>query len=160
MIDTSRSVALAGYSDGRLHEVDPLTRAQLASIIYRLLDDGSLELYGAGEAVFADVDLAAWYYNPVTTIGSAGIVSGIGGGNYNPSGLVTWAQVLTVMSRFVPAQEYKLRYIQYDGWARPSVETSVALGWIEDSTEIDPDAVITRGEAVDLINAILKQYQD
>lgn len=160
VIDTSRSVALAGYSDGRLHEVDPLTRAQLATIIYRLLDDGSLELYGAGEAVFADVDLAAWYYNPVTTIGAAGIVSGIGGGNYNPSGLVTWAQVLTVMSRFVTAQEYKLRYIQYDGWARPSVETAVALGWIEDSTEIDPDAVITRGEAVDLINAILKQYQD
>ena len=160
VIDTSRSVVLVGYGGGQLHEDDPLTRAQLATIVYRLLDNESIDLYGAGEALFADVDIAAWYYNPVTTIGAAGIVSGIGGGNYNPSGLVTWAQVLTVMSRFVTAQEYKLRYIQYDGWARPSVETAVALGWIEDSTEIDPDAVITRGEAVDLINAILKQYQD
>ena len=45
------------------------------------------------------------------------------------------------------------------GWARPAIETAVALGWIEDSAEIVPDDVITRGEAVELINMVLKQYR-
>ena len=71
----------------------------------------------------------------------------------------TWAQILTVLGRFVEPQELPLQHIQYDGWARSAIETAVALGWIEDSAEIDPNAVITRGDAVTLINTVLMQYK-
>lgn len=159
VIDTSRSVVLIGYDDGQLHEDDSLTRAQLATIVYRLLDDESITRYGAGQAIFDDVSAGAWYYEAVTTIAHAGIVNGIGEGRYDPEGLVTWAQALTVLSRFVEAQEWPLQYIQYNGWARQAMETAVALGWIEDSAKVAPDSTITRGEVVALINTVLEQYR-
>ena len=159
VIDTSRSVVLAGYGDGQLHEKDPMTRAQLATIIYRLLTDESISRYREGQAIFNDVSVGAWYYQAVTTIGHAGIVSGVGGGRYDPDGLVTWAQAITVLSRFVEQQECELKHITYTGWARQAVETAVALGWIEDSTEFVPDAPISRGELVSLFNCVLESYR-
>lgn len=159
IIDTSRSVVLAGYGDGQLHEEDPLTRAQLATIIYRLLTDESISHYGKGQAIFDDVSAGAWYYQAVTTIGHAGIVSGVGGDQYDPDGLVTWAQAITVLSRFVEQQECELKHIIYTGWARPFIETAVSLGWIEDNHEFVPDALIKRGELVSLFNSVLGLYR-
>lgn len=159
VIDTSRSVVLAGYGDGKLHEGDFLTRAQLATIIYRLLDDESMTRYGAGQPLFDDVSAGAWYYQAVTTIGHAGIVSGVGGGRYDPDGLVTWAQAITVLSRFVEQQEYKLQNITYNGWAEPYIETAVVLGWISDSSDFAPDSIINRGELVALYNQVLETYR-
>ena len=159
VIDTSRSVVLAGYGDGQLHEEDPLTRAQLATIVYRLLTDESISYYEKGQPLFVDVSADVWYYQAVTTIGHAGIVSGVGGGRYDPDGLVTWTQAITVLSRFVEQQECELKHITYTGWARQAVETAVALGWIEDSTEFVPDAPISRGELVSLFNSVLESYR-
>ena len=159
VIDTSRSVVLAGYGDGQLHEKDPMTRAQLATIIYRLLTDESIFYYEKGQPLFDDVSAGAWYYQTVTTIGHAGIVSGVGGGRYDPDGLVTWAQAITVLSRFVEQQECELKHITYTGWARPFIETAVSLGWIEDNHEFVPDALIKRGELVSLFNSVLKLYR-
>ena len=159
IIDTSRSVVLVGYGDGQLHEEDPLTRAQLATIVYRLLTDESISYYEKGQPLFVDVSADVWYYQAVTTIGHAGIVSGVGGGRYDPDGLVTWAQAITVLSRFVDQQEYKLQNIAYNGWANPFIETAVALGWISDSSDFAPDSIINRGELVSLYNRVLETYR-
>lgn len=160
VIDTSRSVVLLGYGDGSLHENDPLTRAQLATIVYRLLDDDSIAQYDTdGAAQFKDVAADAWYYRYVQTINRAGIVLGVGEGTYAPNGLVTWAQTITILSRFVEQQDYELQHIQYDGWAVDAVQTAVALGWIEDSAEFNPDAIISRGQLVDLVNSVLAMYR-
>lgn len=160
VIDTSRSVVLLGYGDGSLHEDDPLTRAQLATIVYRLLDDDSIAQYDIdGAAQFKDVAADAWYYRYVQTINRAGIVLGVGEGNYAPNGLVTWAQTITILSRFVEAQDYELQHIQYDGWALDAVQTAVALGWIEDSAEFNPDDIIGRGALVQLVNSVLEMYR-
>lgn len=160
VIDTSRSVVLLGYGDGSLHENDPLTRAQLATIVYRLLDDDSIAMYDTdGAAQFMDVTPDAWYYRYVQTINRAGIVLGVGEGNYAPNGLVTWAQTITILSRFVEPQDYELQHIQYDGWAVDAVQTAVALGWITDSADFNPDAIISRGQLVDLVNSVLEMYR-
>lgn len=158
VIDTSRSVVLAGYGDGLLHEDDPLTRAQLATIIYRLLSKGTLEKYQTYDSPFADVNDGAWCTDYIATLARAGIINGIGNGEYNPDGVVTWAQVLTVLSRFTEPQEYDLQQIQYDGWALDAVQTAVALEWIEDRVDFDPNASISRGELVELVNGILEKY--
>ena len=108
---------------------------------------------------FTDVDASAWYAPFVLTLADAGVVGGTGDGYFAPDSPTTWVQLLTVLGRFVERQECALQHIRYDGWARPAIETAVALGWIEDSAEIVPDDVITRGEAVELINMVLKQYR-
>ncbi len=159
VIDTSRTIVLLGYGDGLQHEEDPLTRAQLATIIYRLLDDESIALYSNAALSFTDVPADAWYAPYVQAINSAGIVYGVGGGRYDPEGVVNWAQIITILSRFVEQQEYKLQHIQYDGWAVEAIQTAVALGWIEDSADFNPDAVISRGELVQLVNGVLAMYR-
>ena len=101
----------------------------------------------------------AWYYQAVNTIGHAGIVSGVGDGMYNPEGLVTWGQAITVISRFVESQECPLQHIAYDGWATPYIATAVSLGWIEDNEDFRPDEIISRGELVSLYNRVLELYR-
>ena len=159
VIDTSRSAKLQGYGDGLLHEDDSLSRAQMATIVYRLLDDESVAALSVPSSSFTDVDASAWYAPFVLTLADAGVVGGTGNGYFAPDSPTTWVQLLTVLGRFVERQECSLQHIRYDGWARPAIETAVALGWIEDSAEIVPDDVITRGEAVELINMVLKQYR-
>ena len=159
VIDTSRSAKLQGYGDGLLHEDDSLSRAQMATIVYRLLDDESVAALSVPSSSFTDVDASAWYAPFVLTLADAGVVGGTGNGYFAPDSPTTWVQLLTVLGRFVERQECALQHIRYDGWARPAIETAVALGWIEDSAEIVPDDVITRGEAVEVINMVLKQYR-
>ena len=151
---------LLGYGDGLLHEGDSLTRAQLATIIYRLLDDESIAQYSNEGLAFSDVATDAWYAPYVNVIQAAGIVNGVGGGRYDPNGKVTWAQIVTILTRFVEPQEYALQNIQYEGWAQRAIETAVANGWIKDSAEFDPNTVIGRGALVQLVNGILEQYRN
>ena len=159
VIDTSRTVVLLGYGDGLLHEDDPLTRAQLATIIYRLLDDDSIALYSNAQVAFADVASDAWYAPYVRVIQAAGIVNGVGDSKYDPEGLLTWGQTLTILSRFVEQRECALRYINYHGWAEQAIQTVVANGWIEDRVDFTPDAVISRRELVRLVNSVLELYR-
>ncbi len=156
VIDCSRSAVLYGYGDGLLHEDDPLTRAQMATIIFRLLDEESTAKLSTPLSSFVDVPADAWCAPYVLPLANAGVVNGTGGGYYSPNSLATWGQFLTVLGRFVEPQECILWNIQYDGWARPAVMTAVVLGWIEDSAAFNPNAVITRGEAVALINTVLE----
>ena len=158
VIDTSRSVVLAGYGDGLLHEDDPLTRAQAAQIIYRLLTAESVERLYTLKNAFVDCHVSAWYNEAVSTIAKAGIVVGCGNDLYCPNNLLTWAQALTILTRFTEIQEYNLQYITYDGWALQAVETAAALGWIEDSLSLDINSIITRGDFVDLLNGVLEMY--
>lgn len=156
VIDTSRTIVLLGCGDGQLHEEDPLTRAQAAQIIYRLLTvESAVQLYTLQNA-FMDVPAAAWYAEAVSTIASAGVVVGCGNGLFCPEDNLTWAQALTILARFVEPQEYELQYIRYQGWALDSIQTAVALGWIRDTAEIVPDALITRGQMANLVNLVLE----
>ena len=159
VLDTSRSVVLQGYGDGLLHLEDSLTRAQMATILYRLLDEKSIAAYETAEAAFADVPADMWCSRYVSTIAKAGIVAGVGNGSFYPNGKLTWAQILTVLSRFTEPKACTLQHIQYDGWAVEAVQTAVALGWIEDSADFDPNAIISRGDFVKLVNGVLALYR-
>lgn len=159
VIDLSRSVVLQGYGDGLLHLEDSLTRAQMATILYRLLDEKSIAEYEAAEAAFTDVPADMWCSRYVSTIANAGIVAGVGNGCFYPNDKLTWAQILTVLSRFTEPKACALQHIQYDGWAVEAVQTAVALGWIEDSADFAPNAIISRGEFVQLVNGVLTLYR-
>jgi len=156
VIDSSRMIVLLGYGDGQQHRDDLLTRAQAAQIIHRILTvESAAQLYTLHNA-FRDVPTDAWYAEAVNTIANAGVVVGCGNGLFCPDDNLTWAQALTILTRFVEPQEYELQYIRYEGWALDAIQTAVALGWIRDSAEIVPDALITRGQMADLVNLVLE----
>ena len=138
---------------------DHLTRAQFAKILCGLLDADTLDHYKTSDTVFDDVTPDAWYCPYVNTIAAAGIVCGTGNGNFDPEGILTWAHIITVLSRFVGVQDYILQNIQYDGWAADAVKTAVALGWIADHAAFNPDAAISRGELAYFVNYVLGLYR-
>ena len=158
MIDSTRSAKLSGYGDGQLHLEDSLTRAQMAKIICGLLDENCIEKIGKSNDGFNDVTAEAWFYEAVSTLHHAGVVNGVGGGNYNPNDTVTWAQIIIVLSRFVNEEDCTLQNIAYNGWAEGAIKTAVALQWIEDQSSFDANAVISRGEFVELVNHVLSLY--
>ena len=159
VLDTSRSVVLQGYGDGLLHLEDSLTRAQMATILYRLLEEKSIAEYEAAEAAFTDVPADMWCSRYISTIAKAGIVAGVGNGCFYPNDKLTWAQILTVLSRFTEPKACALQHIQYDGWAVEAVQTAVALGWIEDSADFAPSAIVSRGDFMQLVNGVLTLYR-
>ena len=159
VLDTSRSVVLQGYGDGLLHLEDSLTRAQMATILYRLLEEKSIAEYEAAEAAFTDVPADMWCSRYISTIAKAGIVAGVGKGCFFSNEKLTWAQILTVLSRFTEPKACALQHIQYDGWAVEAVQTAVALGWIEDSADFAPNAIVSRGDFMQLVNGVLTLYR-
>ncbi len=58
--------------------------------------------------MFTDVAADAWYTPYVNAIGMAGIVNGVGDGMYDPDGTVTWAQIITILTRFVESESCEL----------------------------------------------------
>ena len=158
VIDCSRSAKLSGYGDGQLHLEDSLTRAQMSKIIYGLLDENCIEKIGKSNDGFNDVPAEAWFHAAVSTLYNAGVVNGVGGGNYNPNDTGTWAQIIAVLSRFVDEEDCTLHNIAYNGWAESAIKTAVALQWIEDRSSFDANAVISRGEFVELVNHVLSLY--
>lgn len=157
-LDTKTPLALHGYNDGQLHENDPMTRAQIAVLLYRALDNDS---NATGEALnFADVERGAWYYDAVSALSSAGIVNGCGG-QFNPGGTLTYGQLIAILTRFVDAKTAPMpdSIIYQSHWSYNNIVTAVAYGWIDDATAIDPDAPITRGDAVKIINSVFAMCQ-
>ena len=101
----------------------------------------------------------AWYAPYVSVIQAAGIVNGVGDGKNDPNDTVTWAQIITILTRFVELQKCTLQHIQYGGWAVQAIQTAVARGGIEDRADFAPDASISRGQLEQLINNVLALYR-
>ena len=88
----------AGISDGSDMN-GSVTREQLAAMLYRYA--GSPAVNGAAVAGFADADnVSDWAADAMAWAVSQGIISGMGG-QLNPQGDATRAQVATILMRFI-----------------------------------------------------------
>jgi len=153
-LDTSGRAFLAGYGDGVIGEDDPVTRAQIAQIIYRLLTDESRETLQTTENSFEDVPAEAWYNLAVSTIARAGIVIGCGDG-FHPEGYITRAQLITIMARFVAPADQGSSYADVTGhWAESFIGTAEAAGWLTGGGDLHPNEYISRCEVVEFINHV------
>ena len=153
-LDTSGRAFLAGYGDGVIGEDDPVTRAQIAQIIYRLMTDESREALQTTENSFEDVPNDAWYNLAVSTIARAGIVVGTGDG-FHPEGYITRAQLITIMARFIAPAEQGSSYADVTGhWAKGFIGTAEAAGWLTGGGDLHPNEYISRREVVEFINHV------
>jgi hypothetical protein len=123
-----------------------------------LLTPDSLEAVHTLDNSFTDVQPEQWFNEAVSTIAFAGVVEGIGNNQYDPNSYLTWAQLVTVMSRFTEQQYIIIHKMNIQKhWCYCYVQTAVYNGWLTDSTDFSPDAYITRGETVDYINNVLQK---
>ena len=141
---------------------NPITRAEVATIFYRLLDEESRNKFRTQECDFSDVNVGSWYNNNVATVAAAGIINGYEDGTFRPDKKITRAEFAAIAARFTS--------LTYEGeplfgdtaghWAEQAINNAAITGWVdgyEDGT-FEPDSEITRAEAITLINRVLYRY--
>ncbi len=144
-----------GYKAGQDNGTKTITRADLAQLVYSMMDDESRKIYGAAHSPFRDVTHGAWYEAAVGAMLDTGIMVGCGNDLFCPDRTLTWGELLTVFARFAgdkPPTEY------YTGvhWSKDSVNRAFTLGWLEYSETFNPGKIVTTGEMADLIQAVFR----
>ncbi len=150
-----------GYDDGTVKPNGQITRAEVATIIFRLLDPEVRDANLTTANSFTDVSEGAWYNTAVSTLVKLGIISGRSDTIFDPNAPITRAEFATLFARFDESGvEPESTFSDvYTHWARESIERAAALGWIngyEDGT-FRPDNRITRAEAMTMINRVLNR---
>ena len=150
---------VVGYSDGTVRPNANISRAEVATIFFRLLKkevrDGNLTT----ENIFADVTNGQWHNKAISTMAKLGIVKGRRADSFDPDASITRAEFAAICARFnTKPVENSGSFSDISGhWAENEIERAAAFGWISgypDGT-FHPDARITRAEAMTMINRVL-----
>ena len=148
-----------GYPDGKVHPEGNISRAETATIFFRLLKsdirDGNL----TADNEFSDVSDGQWHNKAVSTMAKLGIVKGRRADRFDPDASITRAEFAAICARFnTKPVENSGSFSDISGhWAENEIERAAAFGWISgypDGT-FRPDARITRAEAMTMINRVL-----
>ena len=159
MLTDEHIAYVGGYPDGTVRPEANITRAEVATIFYRLLTDDARALYESDASTFTDVKNGAWYTTAIATLAKAGIIDGYKDGTFRPDANITRAEFAAIAARFDHSNpSISASFSDISGhWAKDLIERASALGWVngyKDGT-FRPDVAITRAEAVTLINRVL-----
>ena len=100
-LNTEDHVAyIIGYEDGTVRPGANITRAEVATIFFRLLTDETRESYWSQSSGFTDVASGAWYNNAVSTLTRAGILDGYEDGSFRPNASITRAEFTKIAVSF------------------------------------------------------------
>lgn len=150
---------VVGYSDSTVRPNANISRAEVATIFFRLLKsdirDGNL----TADNEFSDVSDGQWHNKAISTMAKLGIVKGRRADRFDPDASITRAEFAAICARFnTKPVENSGSFSDISGhWAENEIERAAAFGWISgypDGT-FRPDARITRAEAMTMINRVL-----
>ena len=144
-----------GYKTGRDNGAGTVTRADLAQLVYFMMDTESVKIHRVTQSPFRDVESGSWYEAAVGTLQNAGIMVGCGDDLFCPDRTLTWGELLTVFARFTE-DEPLTEYYTGEHWAKDSVNKAFTLGWLEYTEVFDPGSIVTTGEMVDLIQEVFR----
>lgn len=158
---------VVGYEDGMVKPQRSITRAEVATIFYRLLEDDVRDDYDTTRNNFSDVTSDSWYNQTVSTLASMGILKGYEDGTFRPNASITRAEFAAIATRFF--EETGATYepgtftdVTGDEWFAGAIMGAVNLGLIggyEDGT-VRPNNNITRAEACAIVNRTLGRVPD
>ena len=154
---------IVGYPDKTVRPQNGITRAEVATIFFRLLTDETRDANSTKSNSYSDVAAGAWYNHAVSTLSAMGIVKG-SNGKFNPNAPITRAEFAAIAARF----DDKANTTTADfsdiasHWAKNEISAASNNGWITgypDGT-FRPDNKITRAEAMTLVNRVLKRLPE
>ena len=159
---------LIGYEDGTVRPEADITRAEVATIFFRLLTDEAREEHWSTTNPFSDVDRDDWFNTAVSTMSKMGIVDGYEDGTFRPNEPITRAEFVTIATRFF---DYAAQYeegtftdVEGDEWYADYIQAGVDLGLIDgyEDGSYRPGENITRAEAATIVNRVLgrKPHED
>ena len=154
---------IVGYEDDTIRPQNNITRAEVATIFFRLLTDESREAYFTTDQDFTDVNDSAWYANTVATLSNAGILAGYPDGSFRPNDPITRAEFAAIATRFDDLAAADSTFTDIDGhWAEDAINAAYGAGWVggyPDGT-FRPNNNITRAEVMSLVNRVLDREVD
>ena len=154
---------IVGYPDSTVRPQNGITRAEVATIFFRLLTDETRDANSTKTNSHADVASGDWYNHAVSTLSAMGIVKG-SHGKFNPNAPITRAEFAAIAARFDDKANTATADFSDIGshWAKDEISAAANNGWINGYTDgtFRPNNHITRAEAMTLVNRVLKRLPE
>ena len=155
----SHNAFLVGSPDGTIRPQANITRAEVATVLFRLLNDDFRAEVWSQTNNFTDVSSNAWFNNAISTMANAGIVVD-NGGAFRPNDAVTRAEFAAMVARFFsefePAEISMFTDIE-GNWAQDYINLIAQFGWVQGAGDgtFNPNALMTRAETSAIVNRML-----
>lgn len=162
--NTDHFAYIVGYGNGEVQPQNSITRAEVAAIFFRLLEDGIRNENFTHQNDFSDVAADAWYCSSVSTLSRMGIIAGYPDGTFRPNAPITRAEFAAIATRFDNnGDKTPVSFTDIIGhWAEGEITVAANHGWVSgygDGT-FRPQNQITRAETMSLVNRVLKRLPE
>ena len=139
----------------------PMSRSMLAVVLHNLEDNPPQALTGT----FSDVDNTKWYAEGVAWASKEGIVTGYGGGKFDPNGDITREQLAVMLWRYAGKPNAKSGTLNFVDAAKISPWALEAMRWATEkgiingkgSGILDPTGKATRAQAAQMLKNFLEK---
>ena len=101
---TDHFAYIVGYGNGEVRPQNNITRAEVATIFFRLLTDDVRAENLTKTNRYSDVAATSWYNTAVSTLSSMGIITGYPDGTFGPQRDITRAETMTLVNRVLNRQ--------------------------------------------------------
>ena len=155
---------LLGYEDGTVRPNGSISRAEVATVLFRLLKDDVRMQNLTKDNAYSDVSDTAWYAAAVSTLSKMGVISGYPDGTFRPNAPITRAEFAAMIARFdETAKSADTPFTDISGhWAENAIGKAYGNGWVEGSskTVFCPESNLTRAETATLLNRVLHRLPE
>lgn len=154
---------MVGYEDKTFRPNQEMTRAEVATMFVRLLDNKSNT--GSQAKSFKDVKVKDWYADSVAYASYRGIVSGYPDGTFKPNAPISRAEFTSIAARFADltkTEPLSFSDVAKGNWAYDSIAKASSQGWLSgypDGT-FRPNNKINRAEVTSITNRMLGRKAD
>lgn len=155
---------IVGYPDGNVKPSGSITRAEVATIFFRLLTEEVRTANSTQNNSLSDVTRGQWFNHAISTLSAMGIVKGKTDGSFDPDAPITRAEFAAIAARFDDKDtDTSSNFTDISShWAKNEIGIAANKGWINgypDNT-FRPDQNITRAEAMTLVNRVLNRLPE
>ena len=161
---TDHFAYIVGYGNGKVRPQNNITRAEVATIFFRLLTDDVRDENLTKTNRYSDVAATSWYNTAVSTLSSMGIITGYPDGTFRPNAAITRAEFAASAARFDnDGDKTAAKFSDIaTHWAKDEISIAYNNGWITgypDGT-FGPQRDITRAETMTLVNRVLNRQPE
>ncbi len=156
---------IIGYDDDTVRPLNNITRAEVATIFFRLMTEDYRNANWATANDFSDVTAGSWFNNAVSTCANAGLLTGYPDGTFKPNQSITRAEFAAVAARFL-SDEYTGENVgdfsdTKGHWAAKEIRRAAEAGWVTGSNNgFRPNDKINRAEVMTIVNRMLDRIPD
>ena len=161
---TDHYAYIIGYGNNDVRPQNNITRAEVATIFFRLLTDETRTANMTKSNIYNDVKDGDWFCCAVSTLSKMGIIKGYEDGSFKPNDPISRAEFAAIAARFDPdGDKTPATFADVTShWAKDEISIAANHGWIKgyEDGSFKPDQKITRAETMTLVNRVLNRLPE